>query len=165
MKLFSAIMRRLPVVAAACLIGGAAFAYPAQSVTDLNIRSGPGTNFRVVGAIPAGGVVDVRRCQGNWCRIVYRGRVGWSSARYLAVGSRVGAPVHRVAPVVPVVPVVPHYYHARPGVSIQLGFGTVYGHTPRHYVPRHRYDRRTWREDRRAWRDRYRHDARRHYHR
>lgn len=159
-KILSAIARRVPVIAAACLIGGAAWAYPAASTTDLNMRAGPGTNHRVIGGIPAGGVVDVRTCHGNWCQVTYRGRVGWASARFLT--TRVAhAPRHRVRPVAPVVPVVPVVPFAQPGVSIQLGFGTA----PRfyddyYYKPRYRHDR-AWREHRgrdRHWREGRRHD-------
>ena len=41
------------------LSAGAANAVPATAETALNVRSGPGTQYQVVGAIPAGATVDV----------------------------------------------------------------------------------------------------------
>lgn len=51
----------------------------------LNIRSGPGTRFAKVGAIPSGSgcVVKTGRCRGNWCRVSYIKQKGWVSTRYL----------------------------------------------------------------------------------
>ena len=51
----------------------------------LNIRSGPGVRFRVVGAIPphSACVIKTGQCRGNWCRVAYAEFKGWVSTRYL----------------------------------------------------------------------------------
>lgn len=59
----------------------------AVAATDLNIRSGPGPYYDVVGVISAGGKVTVDGCLDTsaWCQVAYDGVNGWSSSDYLAV--------------------------------------------------------------------------------
>ncbi len=67
-----------------------AFAQSAEAVaaTDLNIRSGPGPFFDVVGVIAGGDKVMLDGCldASAWCQVTYNGTTGWSSSDYLAVG-------------------------------------------------------------------------------
>ncbi len=51
----------------------------------LNIRSGPSARRAIVGSIPAtgSGVHCLGPCQGNWCRVSWRGIVGWTNMRFL----------------------------------------------------------------------------------
>jgi len=56
-------------------------AVPATATTDLNVRSGQGTNHRVVGVLPGGATVHVRGCGDGWCYVREYG--GYASARYL----------------------------------------------------------------------------------
>ncbi len=60
----------------------------AVAATDLNIRSGPGPYYDVVGVIAGGDSATVTRCldAAPWCEVSYNGATGWSSADYLAVG-------------------------------------------------------------------------------
>ncbi len=60
----------------------------AKAAVDLNIRSGPGPYYDVVGVISGGDTVAVDGCleKTNWCKITYDGTTGWSSSDYLAVG-------------------------------------------------------------------------------
>lgn len=64
----------------------ASAAVQATVTTNLNFRSGPGTNYQVVGSIPSGSVVTVFNCTENygWCDIDYAGQRGWASGRYLS---------------------------------------------------------------------------------
>ncbi|MWD26250.1 SH3 domain-containing protein [Aquicoccus sp. SCR17] len=57
----------------------------------LNIRSGPGTGYSIVGSVRQGDLVRSLGCQGagaaGWCRILVPaslGQSGWASARYLS---------------------------------------------------------------------------------
>lgn len=50
----------------------------------LNLRGGPGLGHHVIAAMPAGARVDVGPCNAGWCRVAWRGRGGWASARYLS---------------------------------------------------------------------------------
>lgn len=72
------------ILAVGLLVAGsvAASARPATVTTDLNVRSGPGTRYAVVGSLPAGARVDVGGCTGNWCRV----GGGYANASYLAFG-------------------------------------------------------------------------------
>lgn len=61
-----------------------------QSVTaytsaDLNLREGPGTEFRVLLAMPRGSQVQVSYCSAEnvWCFVQYGQSSGWASSRYL----------------------------------------------------------------------------------
>ncbi len=60
----------------------------AIAATDLNIRSGPGPQFNVVGVIPSGMQTGVDGCLAelSWCKVMYDGVEGWSYSDYLAVG-------------------------------------------------------------------------------
>lgn len=60
-----------------------AYAYTAQTTTALNVRSGPGTAYRVIDVLRRGERVDVNRCSNGWCQLGLSGRDGWVSARYI----------------------------------------------------------------------------------
>ncbi|QIB35514.1 SH3 domain-containing protein [Ancylobacter pratisalsi] len=81
----SRILPRSLALAFGLLVFGtvAALARPAIVTTDLNVRSGPGTRYKIVGALRAGQRVDVGQCTSGWCRV---GR-GYASSRYLSTGS------------------------------------------------------------------------------
>ncbi|QDZ10948.1 SH3 domain-containing protein [Devosia ginsengisoli] len=66
----------------------AAYAAPGVVTGNVNVRSGPGTNYGVVDVAARGTQVDVQRCQGSWCYIVKPGPDGWVSASYLSAGGR-----------------------------------------------------------------------------
>jgi len=62
----------------------AAMATEAAATVDLNVRTGPGTNFSVVDTLNAGERVEVVECQPNaWCYIDQSGANGWVSSNYL----------------------------------------------------------------------------------
>jgi uncharacterized protein YraI len=60
-----------------------AYAATAYAVGSVNVRSGPGTGYRVVDQLYRGERVDVIDCRGSWCRVEKAGPDGWVSARYL----------------------------------------------------------------------------------
>jgi len=57
----------------------------AQTTVQLNMRSGPGTQYGTIRAIPAGGVVTLIQCTAgySWCEGTYQGSRGWMSGQYL----------------------------------------------------------------------------------
>lgn len=67
----------LSIPASAATIGAA--------MTPLNIRSGPGPQYSIIGAIPDHGQATILGCiQGSlWCQISYEGRPGWAYSQYL----------------------------------------------------------------------------------
>jgi uncharacterized protein YraI len=66
----------LPVIAEAA---------PAFSTGNVNMRSGPSTQYPPVIVIPVGSQVDIRGClsSANWCDVAYAGYRGWVSGSYL----------------------------------------------------------------------------------
>jgi uncharacterized protein YraI len=80
------------------LSAGAAAAAPATVRTDLNVRSGPGTQYQVVGGVQSGETVDVAGCTGSWCQISFSGGTGYASANYLAMAGGGGPGYAAVAP-------------------------------------------------------------------
>jgi uncharacterized protein YraI len=70
------------------LVGGtaAALAAPAEATSAVNVRTGPGTSYRVVDQLYAGENVDVHGCRGGWCEVSHSGPDGWVSANYLGRG-------------------------------------------------------------------------------
>ncbi|MCW5714825.1 MAG: SH3 domain-containing protein [Bauldia sp.] len=57
----------------------------AQTTVQLNMRTGPGTQYGVIRAVPAGGVVSLIQCTPgySWCEGTYQGSRGWMSGQYL----------------------------------------------------------------------------------
>lgn len=79
------IPRKLSTASIAFLaMTAAAAAWPAEVMTDLNMRAGPGTNHGVVMVMPGGAIVDVRGCQANWCEVAYANRIGFASSNFLS---------------------------------------------------------------------------------
>lgn len=58
---------------------------------DLNLRSGPGTRYRVMHVMPAGQTVAVHNCSGYWCQVTYGETTGYASQRYLGLGAAAAA--------------------------------------------------------------------------
>ena len=57
----------------------------ATAMTPLNIRSGPGPQYSVIGAIPDRGHTTIIGCiqDSLWCQVSYNGRQGWAYSQYL----------------------------------------------------------------------------------
>jgi uncharacterized protein YraI len=72
-------------LAAASLSVPADAATLASAITPLNIRSGPGPQYSVVGAIPNRAQATIIGCaQGSlWCQVSYNGQQGWAYSQYL----------------------------------------------------------------------------------
>lgn len=70
----------------------AANAAPGTVTGNVNVRSGPGTNYAVIDTAVRGTQVDVQQCQGSWCYVVKPGTDGWISSTYLSAGG--GSPVN-----------------------------------------------------------------------
>lgn len=59
----------LLLAAAMVLLSGSAFAAPAKANANANIRSGPGTSYRIVANLDKGEYIIVRSCTANWCKV------------------------------------------------------------------------------------------------
>ncbi|MCD7060258.1 SH3 domain-containing protein [Pelagibacterium xiamenense] len=121
--------RKFAAAAALAIAGliasaSAAFAYEAYATTALNVRSGPGTNYNVVGSLQANQVVEVVECNtsGSWCRIQAPNVRGWSSANYLRPISN-GTPSRPSEPEVGISVQTPNF-------SFSIGSGQRPGATP-----------------------------------
>ena len=70
---------------AAALSSAASAATVASAMTPLNIRSGPGPQYGVIGAIPVRGQATIVGCiQGSlWCQVSFNGTQGWVYSQYL----------------------------------------------------------------------------------
>ena len=102
------------------LSAGAAAAVPATAETSLNVRSGPGTQYEIVGSIPAGSTVDVQGCTGSWCRVSFAGGTGFASRSYLAMAGGGGAAVA-------VAPAPGYVYEDGPYYDDYYDYGYAYG--------------------------------------
>ncbi|WP_428647457.1 SH3 domain-containing protein [Roseibium sp.] len=108
----------------------------AYTTANLNMRTGPGTNYPVVTTVPNGGGVTVFGCTADyrWCDSAFANARGWVSGRYLSYGVQgsyygrpipnagvyIGVPLYRrnypvyTRPPIAVQPVRPHYpYYPR----------------------------------------------------
>ncbi len=58
----------------------------------LNMRSGHGTDFAFIAAIPTGTVVRVTKSDGQWAHVEWNGHSGYCAMQYLSKASQVGPP-------------------------------------------------------------------------
>lgn len=82
-------LRRAVVAAAlagASLFTGAAHAANGYSITNLNLRAGPGLDHRVVATIPRESPVLIYGCLDafDWCDVEWRQYRGWASSDFLS---------------------------------------------------------------------------------
>ena len=64
-------------------------AVSAATLTDnLNLRSGPGLRYDVIGAVPAGSDVRVMNCVGSWCRVAWNDTQGYVAGGSFRVADR-----------------------------------------------------------------------------
>ncbi len=108
-------------VLAGLLVSGQALAFPSYAATHLNIRSGPGPQYPVLGITGFNNKVDVHGCLADisWCDVTWKGVEGWAAGEYLdydatdavvlltQVGGSVGIPVLTYTAVDAVAPVTP----------------------------------------------------------
>ena len=77
-------------------------AVSAATLTDnLNLRSGPGLRYDVIGAMPAGSDVRVMGCIGSWCRVAWNDQTGYASRRFITSGGPAYAAASSTAVVAP----------------------------------------------------------------
>ena len=68
--------------------GSAASSYRVTPAIGLNVRTGPGTQYQKLGALPYGTIVTVQEISSGWAKTTYSGREAWACADYLeAVGT------------------------------------------------------------------------------
>lgn len=56
------------------------------ATSNLNVRQGAGTHFRVSGSVRRGDTLDIERCERGWCLVRAPGVRGWASQRFVGVG-------------------------------------------------------------------------------
>ena len=55
--------------------------------TGVNVRSGPGTTYAVLGSAPKGAKYTVTGQSGSWYKINFNGKTGYISSVYLSVSN------------------------------------------------------------------------------
>jgi uncharacterized protein YraI len=124
-------LRTLSAALTICAMSGN-IAAAASPTINLNMRSGPGTPYQVIGVIPAGTPVDVLGCTDRWCRVSYAGRTGYANGRYLSGTPRTAIVVRRAPAFPPGAPFASEYqykdytydsYAAHYGAGVTLSFG------------------------------------------
>ncbi len=60
------------------------FGAPVVANSDVNVRSGPGTDFAVLDTLSRGEAADTLECRSSgWCRVQFAGPTGWVYSQYL----------------------------------------------------------------------------------
>ena len=117
--------RLLAIAVASLVLAGAgataAFAWPAETTDNVNVRQGPGTAYPVLFALPAGSPVEVGGCQPGWCWVGYGGSAGWMSSRFLSTYAPYAPPYDP-----PYYPPPPPPYPYGPRLHLFFGFGSGY---------------------------------------
>ena len=95
-----------------------------EATTGLNVRSGPGTTYAIIGRIAPGATYAITGQQGGWYAISYGGRTGWVSGAYVRLTG--GAPTGGgPAPAPPASP-TGQTLQATTTVNVRGGPGTTY---------------------------------------
>lgn len=81
-----------------------------QATAAVNVRSGPGTNYTILGKLNAGDKVEKLGVSGTWTKINYNGKAGYVSTRYVKAVSETSAT----------------YMQATANVNVRSGPGTGY---------------------------------------
>ena len=84
--------------------------------TSVNVRSGPGTGYSVLGSAKKGAVYTVTGQSGSWYKIDYNGKTGYISATYLSVSGTTNPPAAQTGTVV----------NCTTSVNVRSGAGTGY---------------------------------------
>ncbi len=107
-----AILALFALILPASAQSGPAIAY---ATANLNMRTGPGTNYPVVTTLPRGGGVTVFGCTADfrWCDAAFANARGWVSGKYLSYGVE-GSYYGRPIPNAGVYIGVPRYYRDYP---------------------------------------------------
>ena len=69
---------------------GFASAATLTTANQSDVRAGPGSNFSVIGHMPAGTKVEVTDCTGGWCQVDFNGIAGFVSTPDLGTARRNG---------------------------------------------------------------------------
>ncbi len=84
-------LKLIGAIAGLTLMGiAAAHAAPGVSTANVNVRTGPDTDFPSVGVIPEGDDVEIAGClrDESWCDVIWAGNRGWVYSEYLAFDQR-----------------------------------------------------------------------------
>ncbi len=136
---------------AALVLPSVAAAVPGFTTGNVNVRTGPGTQYQAIATAPAGSGVDILGCMPGraWCDIVLGNLRGWVSGRYVQEG---GAVVQQYIEPRYVAPryVAPRY--VAPGPAFSFSFGNYWDDDDDWRYrdrsrSRHRDDRDDWDRD------------------
>ncbi|WP_336055188.1 DUF1236 domain-containing protein [Nitratireductor sp. CH_MIT9313-5] len=116
-------------IAGAALVamsGMAAAEVMAKATTDLNIRSGPGPQYEVVGVIGASEDANVGGCidGSKWCRVSHDGVEGWAYSDYLTASFDSGETIVLTERPATAVPAVTYESTASTGAGAAAGATT-----------------------------------------
>ncbi|HET7714495.1 MAG TPA: DUF1236 domain-containing protein [Bauldia sp.] len=83
----SSILAAISAGLATLFVAAPALAVPGYSTAHLNLRTGPGTQYPVVGVMEYNTQADITGCLSDWswCSVNVAGLSGWASAEYLVI--------------------------------------------------------------------------------
>ncbi|MDR3364458.1 MAG: SH3 domain-containing protein [Clostridiales Family XIII bacterium] len=91
--------------------------------TTLNVRSGAGMSYAIIGSLKHGDKVTIESESGSWYKLTYSGKAAYASKAYVKLDSASGS-----TPAAPSTPTVKTGYVNTPGMSLNVrsGAGTAY---------------------------------------
>lgn len=95
-SILSALLIAFAIFTGSSVVPPSAEAAVTYTTRHLNLRFGPGVDYRRVTTIPPGQIVNVHGCPSNWCAVSWRRHRGYVNARYLSTHkTTVVSPVDR----------------------------------------------------------------------
>jgi len=94
--------------------------------STLNVRSGPGTGYAILGSLKHGDKITVTDEGGDWYKLTFNGKTGYVSKAW----TKADNPVTTTPPTTPTTPTTPQsktvYVNAAAGLNVRSGPGTTY---------------------------------------
>jgi Bacterial SH3 domain len=118
----------------ASTLSSVAMAATAVTISNVNLREGPSTDYPIIATLPANTAVEVEGCASDWCKVDYAGSSGWMAEDYLQ--GLANPPVIVLPPPLAVLGGLLHH-HLRPGHHYRPPGGRPPHGRPPHGRPPH----------------------------
>jgi hypothetical protein len=96
-------------------------AQSAYTTSDLNLRTGPSTGYRIVLTMPEGSPLQLTgSTSGPWQQVRYGGYLGWAHGNWIAIGQPEASPASNQGPIIDLITEAAWRYGQSPAAMIAV---------------------------------------------